>query len=103
MNQVTYVLIVVSLALCHSAQAAPRQCTIGDFAYGGSEILVSGMHNSKNSWEECQVSCQAITACTNWSWFSPDVDGTSQSYCTLHFSGSQGLPLPGVISGPRTC
>ncbi len=29
-----------------------------DTAYGGSDILVAGFHNLKDSWEECQESCQ---------------------------------------------
>ena len=77
-------------------------CTIDNFAFGGGDILISGFHNLQPSWEECQKSCQAITNCQYWSYFKPDYDGTSKNYCELKFEDG-GIPLPGVISGPKNC
>ena len=77
-------------------------CTINDFAYGGGDILVSGKHNIQSSWEDCQTSCQAITDCHYWTWFKPDYNGNGKTYCELKFEAG-GIPLPGTISGPRSC
>ena len=41
-------------------------CTTPDFAHSGNDILYGGHYNVKDSWEECQASCQAITDCTHW-------------------------------------
>ena len=77
-------------------------CTMDNWAYGGGNILVSGFHNIQMSWEACQQSCQAITNCKFWTWFKPDYEGDGQNFCELKFEDG-GIPLPGVISGPRFC
>jgi len=87
--------VLVSLRLVEPA-AIESNCFMVDFAYGGDDILVSGKHNVKDSAQACQQSCQVITNCQFFSYY------VSNGYCELKFGGN-GLPLPGVISGPKNC
>jgi hypothetical protein len=79
-----------------------KACTEDNFAYGGDDILINGVHNLQNSWEACQISCQAITNCKYWTWFKPEYDGDSKNFCLLKFADG-GIRLEGAISGPRNC
>jgi len=91
------VTFTTAVAAVKSETLLLSNCFINDFAYGGDNILVSGTWNVKESPEECQQSCQAITGCKVFTFFS------SNGYCELKFGGGNGLPLPGSISGPRNC
>merc|ERR1712110_930437 len=92
------ILMFLALFACFDfVEPAPKgNCFIVDFAYGGDNILVSGKHNVKGSADQCQQSCQVITNCQFFSFYE------TNGYCELKYGGN-GLPLPGVISGPKIC
>ena len=78
-------------------------CAIEDFAYAGAAILVGGQYNLQESEDACQLSCQGITNCNNWTFFTEAVEGGNQGYCTLHYEVQGSLNEPGTISGPKFC
>jgi len=91
-----FIILAIKVSVSEAGISSPRDCFIPDYAYGGDNILVSGKYNVKDSAALCQQSCQAITNCQFFSFYE------STGYCELKFGGN-GLPLPGVISGPRHC
>merc|ERR1711997_108536 len=95
-------LLLSALVIATCVQGKPQvkaNCFTEGFAYGGEDILTAGWHNIKNSAEECQASCQAITDCRFFTYFA---SGPSQKYCELKYQDG-GIPVEGAISGPREC
>ena len=113
-----FFVLTIKVAISDLEISSPQDCFMTDYAYGGDNILVSGKYNVKDSAALCQQSCQvplysglwlnsclkdlfrlsqAITSCTFFSFYESD------GKCELKSGGGNGLPLPGVISGPRNC
>jgi len=92
-----FFVLTIKVAISDLEITSPQDCFMTDYAYGGDNILVSGKYNVQDSAALCQQSCQAITSCTFFSFYESD------GKCELKFGGGNGLPLPGVISGPRNC
>ena len=80
------------------------ECAYPDFAYAGANILTSGSFNLKDNAEDCQRSCQAITGCLYWTWYSPDVeDSAVHNFCNLHYEIQGTIFEEGTLSGPKNC
>merc|ERR1712117_797940 len=80
------------------------ECQIPNFAYAGANILISGSFNLKDSANDCQRSCQVITGCLYWTWYSPDVDDTAaRNFCNLHYDFQGTIAEEGAVSGPKYC
>ena len=79
-------------------------CKIDNFAFGSSDILVSGEYNLQDSWEECQISCQYVGGCNYWSYYSESVTDKSK-HCELKHSDDEDadIEMEGAISGPKIC
>jgi len=93
---------LVVLVLAALAQAKPQSkadCFTVGLAYGGEDILTAGWHNIQASPEACQTSCQAITDCKFFTFFT---SGDSEGYCELKYDDG-GIPVPEATSGPREC
>jgi len=81
-----------------------KGCKIDNFAFGSSDILVSGEYNLQDSWEECQISCQYVGGCNYWSYYSESVTDKSK-HCELKHSDDEDadIEMEGAISGPKIC
>merc|ERR1712018_1121142 len=98
----TSILVFSAVLLAAVAQGKPQakaDCFTIGFAYGGEDILTAGWHNIQASAEACQISCQAITDCKFFTFFT---SGPSQGYCELKYADG-GIPVPEATSGPREC
>merc|ERR1711860_80656 len=96
-----FTLLFAILLACLAYSQASVPCATQSFAIASDAILVSGKYNVQLSDEDCQASCQAITDCTYWSWFTSS-HPTAPNYCTLHYSIT-GIPQAEVTSGPKFC
>lgn len=95
------VAMALAMVAMGAAATVPRSelqdCFDWNFAYGGDNILVSGKYNAKSEPEECQAACRAVTDCKYFSYYE------ESHWCELKFGGDNGIPIAGVISGPRDC
>lgn len=79
-------------------------CGVPDFAYAGANILTSGSFNLKDTAEDCQRSCQAITGCLYWTWYSEGVnDAAVHNFCNIHYDFQGTIVEEGTVSGPKNC
>ena len=79
-------------------------CGVPDFAYAGANILTSGSFNLKDTAEDCQRSCQAITGCDYWTWYSEGVnDAAVHNFCNIHYDFQGTIVEEGTVSGPKNC
>ena len=79
-------------------------CSVPDFAYAGANILTSGSYNLKDDPAACQKSCQAITGCLYWTWYSEEVDNAAtRKFCNIHYDFQGTIVEEGAISGPKNC
>merc|ERR1712018_931999 len=87
----TSLLVFSAVLLAAVVQGKPQakaDCFTVGFAYGGEDILTAGWHNIQASAEACQISCQAITDCKFFTFFT---SGPSQGYCELKYADGEYL------------
>ena len=98
------IILLFSLFLIKSFFFLSEGCKIDNFAFGSSDILVSGEYNLQDSWEECQISCQYVGGCNYWSYYSESVTDKSK-HCELKHSDDEDadIEMEGAISGPKIC